>query len=371
MNGEERLQRQKEFLIKFAFWAVWGLAGVLLVKYVGPVLLPFIIAFFVAWGLNYPVNFISEKMHQKRNLVAVVLVLLFYALVAGLLYLLGSRIVYLVQGFMEELTDFLSGTIFPMIQGFCGWLETILGGAKQETGMIRQAREGSEEVLTQAGQMVSGVSGKVISGVSDIAACIPGICMNVLFTVIATVFMELDFPGILSFLRRQIPKKWQKTAFDVKNYTMGTMGKCILSYILILGLTFGELAVGFLILGIDGAFAIAFIIAVLDILPVLGTGTILIPWTVIAFSAGNLKMGMGILILYLVITVVRNIVEPKLVGRQMGLSPVVMLPCMILGLKFFGLIGLFGVPFGVAFLKSLNDRGVIHIFKGGEEKEEE
>lgn len=369
MDGEERLQRQKEFLIKFAFWAVWGLAGVLLVKYVGPVLLPFIIAFLVAWGLHFPVNFISEKTNLKRNLVAVVLVLLFYALVAGLLYLLGSRIVYLIQGFMEELTDFLSKTIYPMIQGFCGWLEEILGGTKQEAGMIRQAREGSEEVLTQAGQMVSGVSGKVISGVSGVAACIPGICMNVLLAVIATVFMELEMPGILAFLCRQIPDKWQKAAFDVKNYTMGTLGKCILSYILILGMTFGELAAGFLLLGVDGAFAIAFIIAVLDILPVLGTGTILIPWAVIALAAGNFKMGIGILILYLVITVVRNIVEPRLVGRQMGLSPVVMLPCMILGLKFFGLIGLFGIPFGVAFLKSLNDRGVIHIFKEGKDEE--
>lgn len=70
------------------------------------------------------------------------------------------------------------------------------------------------------------------------------------------------------------------------------------------------------------------------------------------------------LILYLVITVVRNIIEPKLVGHQMGLSPVVMLPCMLVGLKLFGIIGLFIVPIGVAFFKSLNDRGVIHIFRG-------
>ncbi len=74
-------------------------------------------------------------------------------------------------------------------------------------------------------------------------------------------------------------------------------------------------------------------------------------------------MGFGVLALYLIITVVRNIVEPKLVGRQMGLSPVVMLPSMIIGLKMFGLIGLFGVPFGLAFLKKLNDREIIHLWK--------
>ena len=96
----------------------------------------------------------------------------------------------------------------------------------------------------------------------------------------------------------------------------------------------------------------------------IGTGTVLIPWSVLAFAGGNLKIGIGILALYLVITIVRNIVEPKLVGRQMGLSPVVMLPCMLVGLKMFGIVGLFVIPFGVAFIKSLNDAGVIHIFRG-------
>lgn len=364
MDREARLKRQKEFLIKFAYWAVWGSAGVLLVKFVGPVLLPFIIAFLVAWGLCLPVDFVAEKTHLKRNLVAIVFVILFYSLVGGLLYLLGSRVVDLVQGLSEELTGFLSGTIFPMMQNFCAWLGTITGGAKAEAGMIRTAQEESAEAISQAGQMVSGMSQTVLNGVSGLAVSIPGACMNVLLAVIATVFMEMEFPEIMAFLRRQVPEKWQRTVSDIKSYTMGTLGKCVLSYVLIFGMTFGELAAGFLVLGIDGAFAIAFIIAVLDILPVLGTGTVLIPWTVIALTTGRIPMGIGILVLYLIITVVRNIVEPRLVGRQMGLSPVVMLPCMIVGLKFFGIIGLFGVPFGVAFLKSLNDKGVIHLFRG-------
>lgn len=363
MDREEWLKKQREFLIKFAYWAVWGSGTVLLIKFVGPVLLPFIIAFLVAWLLHPPVNFVSEKMHIKRNLAAILLVFLFYALVGALLYLLGSHIVGLIREIFQELTEFLSQTIFPMLQNFCAWMEQITGGVKGETGMMRTAGEESEAVLSRAGEMVNGVSGSVINGMSGIAAMIPGVCMNVLLAIIATVFMELDFPGILAFLHRQIPGKWQKTVSDVKRYMMGTMGRCVFSYVIIFGLTFAELAAGFLLLGIDGAFAIAFIIAVLDILPVLGTGTVLIPWTVIAMTSGNLKMGIGILVLYLVITIVRNIVEPRLVGRQMGLPPVVMLPCMILGLKFFGIIGMFGVPFGVAFLKSLNDRGVIHIFK--------
>lgn len=363
MDREERLKRQREFLVKFAYWAVWGSAVIFLVKLVGPVLLPFIAAFLVAWLLSAPVEFVTERMHVKRNLTAIVMVLLFYGMVGALLYFLGSRVLGLIQGMAGELTEFLSDTIFPMIKSFCGWIEKITGANAADSGAVRTAGEESAQVVTQARQMISGVSGTVIDKVSGVAANIPGVCMNVLLMVIATVFMELDFPNILRFLKKMVPKKWLKTVAGVKEYTMGTLGKCVLSYVLIFFMTFAELSIGFLILRIEGAFAIAFIIAVLDILPVLGTGTILIPWSVIAFATGNFKMGIGVLGLYLVVTVVRNIVEPKLVGGQMGLSPVVMLPCMILGLHFFGIIGLFGIPLAVAFLKDLNDRGVIHIFE--------
>lgn len=361
MEESGRLRRQREFLIQTAYWAVWGTAGVLLIKFVGPALLPFVIAFLTAWALAVPTDFLSERMHVNRKAVSVVVVVLFYAAVAGLLFLFASHAVSLAQGVAADVSAFLSDTVIPLLERFSRWVEQILNGTAGEEGMVADAR--TVETFAHTGGMFSGVSGKVIDEVSGLAAYLPGACMNVLLTVIATLFMELEFPGMTAFLYRQIPKHWQKTTEDIRAYTVGTLGKFIRSYALILGLTFAELLAGFLILRVEGAFLIAFIIAVLDILPVLGTGTILIPWAVIALAAGSIRTGVGILILYLVITVVRNIVEPKLVGRQMGLSPVVMLPCMILGLKFFGLVGLFALPFGVAFVKSLNDRGVIHLFR--------
>lgn len=339
MDREERLQRQKDFLIQVAYWTVWGSALIGIFKFVGPVILPFIIAFVVAWVLCTPIDFVSDKLHLQRKLAAVIVVVLVYGLIAALLYLLGSRIVELIQGVFSDITLFLSNTIYPMINKLGQW------------------------GTNSAGELLAGVSEQVVDGVSGVASQIPQFFMNILVTVIATVFIELDFEKIMKFLVRQIPKRWSKAARDVHAYVVGTMGKCMLSYVLILGITFAELVVGFLLLDIEGAITIAFIIALLDILPVLGTGTILLPWMVIAFTSGNLKMGIGILALYLVITVVRNIIEPRLVGQQMGLPPVVMLPCMIVGLHFFGIIGLFVVPLAVAFINSLNERGIIHVFR--------
>lgn len=378
MDREERLRRQREFLTGFAFWAVWAAAAWLFLKAAGSVLLPFVLAFAAAWLLSFPVDFAADRLHLKRGIAAVVLVLLFYILLACLFYFAGTRLIALVYDTCRGLAEYFSETIVPVLQRLFVWLEEFMSAfypasanADAAAGVAAAASAGavsgtavqSTQALEKAGKLVSGISDGVIDGVSGAAAGIPGILMNILIAVIATVFMELEFHSIKGFLKRQIPEKYLKSLQEGKEYVTGTIGKCVLSYCLIFAMTFLELLLGLFVFGIDGAAVIAFLIAVLDILPVLGTGTVLVPWGLIALAAGNVKTGIGVLVLYIVITVVRNIVEPKLVGRQMGLSPVLMLPCMLLGLKFFGILGLFGVPFAVSFIKTLNDRGIVKLYK--------
>lgn len=368
MNREERLRRQKEFLISFAFGAVWLVILWVVLKAAGSVLFPFLAAFAVAALLAGAVKFITERTHIKRGIVAVTTVLFFYILLAAVLYFAGSYLVRLIYDLTRELSVFFSDTVVPVMQRFYQWVERLSVvfypvGQTEKTQGLQDVGAESAQTIKNAGKLMSGISDGVIDGVSGMAAGIPGFFMKLLIAVIATVFMELEFPEIKAFLKRQIPAEYQRAFRDGKNYVTGTMGKCILSYCLIFGITFAELTAGLFLLGIKNAFAIAFIIAVLDILPVLGTGTVLIPWAVLAFASGRISTGVGVFGLYLVITVVRNLIEPKLVGKQMGLSPVIMLPCMLIGLKFFGIIGLFVVPLLVSFLKQLNNRGIIKIFR--------
>lgn len=368
MNREERLRRQKDFLTGFAFWVVWLVILWVVLKAAGSVLFPFLAAFAVAALLAGAVKFITERTHIKRGIVAVTTVLFFYILLAAVLYFAGSYLVRLIYDLTRELSVFFSDTVVPVMQRFYQWVERLSVvfypvGQTEKTQGLQDVGAESAQTIKNAGKLMSGISDGVIDGVSGMAAGIPGFFMKLLITVIATVFMELEFPQIRAFLKRQIPAEYQRAFRDGKNYMTGTMGKCIISYCLIFGITFAELVAGLFLLGIKNAFAIAFIIAVLDILPVLGTGTVLIPWAVLAFASGRISTGVGVFALYLVITVVRNLIEPKLVGKQMGLSPVIMLPCMLIGLKFFGIIGLFVVPLLVSFLKQLNDRGIIKIFR--------
>ena len=127
-------------------------------------------------------------------------------------------------------------------------------------------------------------------------------------------------------------------------------------------LTFFELTIGLHILGIENALVIAFLIAIFDVLPVLGTGGIMLPWILISFLNNQVKTGVGLLILYLVITVIRNIIEPKIVGKQIGLHPLLMLMCMYLGARLFGFLGMLHTSDSHIDCTEFNDTGIIHIY---------
>ena len=128
-------------------------------------------------------------------------------------------------------------------------------------------------------------------------------------------------------------------------------------------ITFVELSIGLTLIGIKHAVAVALVVSIFDILPVLGTGGVMIPWTVLAALQGNYSLAVGLLVIYIVITVIRNIIEPKIVGSQLGLHPVVTLCSMFVGVQLFGVIGLFGFPIGLPLLRYLNDHGVIKLFR--------
>ena len=146
-------------------------------------------------------------------------------------------------------------------------------------------------------------------------------------------------------------------------YLTDTLFVVIRSYVLIMLLTFAELSILFSLFGIESAVLKAALIALLDILPILGTGGIMIPWAVLTLLKGKLKLGLGLLVVYAAITIIRNIIEPKIVGGRLGLHPVVTLASMFLGAQLFGVIGLFGFPIGLSLLRYLNDNGSIHILK--------
>lgn len=145
-------------------------------------------------------------------------------------------------------------------------------------------------------------------------------------------------------------------------YVKNTIGKYVKSYSLIFFITFFELAIGFSLLRVQNAMLLGLLVAIFDILPILGTGGVLIPWALISAVLGDKAFALGVFTLYIIIIVVRNIIEPRIVGKQIGLHPLVTLVCMFVGLKFFGVIGLFGFPIALSVLVNMDRNNIIHLF---------
>ena len=203
-----------------------------------------------------------------------------------------------------------------------------------------------------------------------LAGRIPSFLVNTIICLIATVFIAVDFDGIRRFILCNLPEKPLQMVIDVKDTFLDIIWQFIRSYFVIFLITATELTAGLWIIGMESPLFFGAVIAIFDAFPIVGSGMFLLPWGVFKLVAGKLWQGVGLVALYLVITVVRQIIEPKIVGKHVGLRPIVTLVCMYAGTKLFGGIGLLALPVMVAILTDMNDRGLIHLFRHPEKEED-
>lgn len=352
-----KVENQRNFVIRFSYWFIITAVVFFLGKHMIPVLIPFIIAFIVAGILNKPINYISQKTKIKRKIVSVISLLLFVFCSSILVSYFCSFIFGAIESIFSFLPDLFDNFIIPLIEQAFARFHSI------DLSLLDVLQNNASTVLESINQAVSHFSNSILSSLANIISVIPTLFMQTIITIIAMFFITIDFKKIIDFCRRQIPDTKKELVLEIKNYFIHTLPKVMVSYGFVLCLTFIELFIGFHLLKIPYAGLLALLIAVLDILPVLGTGTILIPWGIICLLIQNYPLAAGIFLLYIAITIIRNIVEPKLIGKQMGLHPVLTLISMLTGLRFLGIWGLFGFPIAISFIKKLNDNGTIHVFK--------
>ena len=167
-----------------------------------------------------------------------------------------------------------------------------------------------------------------------------------------TYYFTTDPGGVRDSFFELLPKDAAAALSRMRQKTRGGASGYIRAYMLIMLLTFCELFVGFLILRFRYAFLIAAVVAIVDVLPVLGSGTVLFPWAAILFISGDARRGIGLLILLAVMYVVRQFAEPRLVGKQMGHHPFVSLFSAYLGFKLLGVPGMIAAPAVIFVLKA-------------------
>ena len=320
-------------------------------KYLLPILLPFVLAFFMASILVIPAKKIAGNDSKARRFCAIVVGVIFFVLLFLGIAFLGIALVDWFLGFLEFIPRIYQEEILPLLNYL--YLEITERISFADAEMTEKINGVFQNFIGNIGNFISSFSVNAIKKVSSGIAGIPGLIIKLILMIISCFFFLLDYDKVMAFFASLIPKGKEKSFDTIKWYVKNTLLVYIRSYTLLFFMTYVELSIGFQILGIPYAPIIGLMVAVFDILPVLGTGGILLPWTVVLLVMKNIPMGIGMFVLYLIITVIRNTMEPKLVGKQIGLHPLATMISLYVGLKVIGFWGMLIFPTSLAVLSSM------------------
>lgn len=339
-----QIRKKQDFLITCAYWAIIAAAVYLVCKYLVPISVPFLLGIPIA----YIIVRISRLLRCSHKLLRIGLTVLIYGFLGLLITLLVAKCVSTITNIVRWLPELYEMKLLPLATMVYDWF-------LQTTGQLDPALTGTlesllESLLSALKSFISYLSGFAVNVVSGLVTGVPSLILSLLAMIFSTVFVANDYEQISGFYKAHTPAPVKAVLKNVWIYLTETLFVVIRSYILIMILTFTELSLLFSLFGIEHAVLKAAIIAMLDILPILGTGGVMIPWAVTSLVLGYTKLGIQLFIIYAIVTVVRNYVEPKIVGAQLGLHPIITLVSMFIGLRLFGFWGLFGLPVGISFL---------------------
>ncbi len=382
----QEVEKRRKAIINVLYFAMIVAILVLIMRYALSICLPFVIAFIVAAILQRPKRFLVKKTPLKNGAAAGICVLLLIVIFVALVSLIGVRIFDEIKGFASYVGAKLQN-LDEVVNNIESWLVNLVASLPEFIG--KTLKESVTELFSDIRQYMAGESDKIssaissglgdnfslswitgpLSGVISTAKQVPTILLSVVISIVACCFMTSEFDEVKAFIVCQFPEERRKDLSRAKSILRSSLGKMGKAYLLIMLVTFIEVSVGLTILKLLKFYSssyimvIAAVTAIVDILPVLGTGTVLIPWALYSLITGNIGMGIGLIVLYAAITVIRQIIEPKLVAGQLGLSPIVTIAALYFGLKVFGVLGMFVTPILIIMLKLLNDEGIIKLWK--------
>lgn len=325
---------KKNFLIDFSYAVLVGIIVFAVCRFLLKYLLPFIFAVIVAFFMQKPSNYISKKTKIRQGTTAAILSVIVYFSVAIICSFLIYRLVLLAAGFTEYLPQLFEkvNVLLAKAQNF---FYNSFGVANDKFNAALTAFFGSAlEKFTFA-----------ISGfVSEIVKNMPSFFISSIVALVATCYIAKDFNGLVKFLKLFFGKKITKKTIRIKNILFESVFKFVKGYSILTLITYFELLAGLLILRVKFAPVLALLIAFVDLLPIIGTGTVMIPWAFFSAINGRILFAISLAVLYIMIIVIRNFAEPKIIGTQIGINPLFTLLAMFTGLKVLGLAGLILFP---------------------------
>jgi sporulation integral membrane protein YtvI len=350
--------------LRRGLYCLYGAASIILVwlilRYALPWLLPFIVAVVVTRLIEPVVRYMTERFKFRRGFASAVCTIVVFAALIALTALIIGRTVIELSAFVKSLPELLKNftktvtLIGDRINGF------IVSAPPEIRDYLNNAFMGLADKTTQ---LPATLSGDALTLLTDVAKFTPKLILFFFTCALSVFFFSCGYKPISAFILRQIPKNRHATLRDFRTDLLSTFGKWIKAELMLASITFAEMTAAFLLMRIDFALLLALLVAVVDFLPVLGSGAILIPWAIVTLIGRHYQNAIALVVIFAVNVIVRSILEPRMIGKQIGLPAIATLMAMYVGFCSVGVAGMVLFPIGLIMVKHLNDKGYVKLWK--------
>lgn len=304
-------------------------------KYVFVITLPFLLAWGVAAAVRPLAKKISDGLGMPIRLVGVVLTS--FIIIAIISATVGA-VIYAGSEAWRFLTSLAEGdTLYKVLDKVLNPISGMLGEG-----------EGVAELEAHIGDAINSMLSSLLSALVSVLGAfvrsVPKFLIFILISVIAAVYFSLDLEKVNRFVKKHLPKKAREHLTSLKNRFFQSILKYLRAYLILMAVTFFIMLFGFLCLKVKYAVLFAFIVALLDALPLIGVGTVIVPWSIYQLIFADTGLGIGLMVLFVLHQVIRQFIEPRIVGKNLGIHPIVSLILLYAGYILFGFFGLILIP---------------------------
>ena len=349
LNQRFNMQNVRKFY--FVLYIATTLIVVFLLFKLGIFLFPFVLAFIFSMITQPIARFINKKTHLSAKVSTIISIVAFFLVLFGLMSVVSIK-------FIEEIYNLSKNLRGSSAQFNELWNKSLDQGFVYidylPKEFITQIQSYTGEFINFAARSATTFVNQTIRFITSI----PTLIIYTSITILSTLLMSLDKNDIVKFLEHQFPISWLNKIYNIKRDILSVFGSYLRAQLILVTICFFELLIAlnlFLSLGLNVKYPLIFsiVISLIDALPILGAGAILIPWSIFSFITGDIKLGFALLILYVIVLAVRQLLEPKLISQKIGVHPLVTLVSMYSGFKLLGIIGFLIGPIVMIILKNV------------------
>ncbi|WP_323702715.1 sporulation integral membrane protein YtvI [Mammaliicoccus sp. Dog046] len=324
--------------------------AILFIYFILPISIPLITAMIIALAFNPLVNKLEVKIKSRKWSVT----LIYTALISitGLaIFLFLTKLYDQIALFIEDLPKKINKLI-KIIEQYNDKMKAVL----PDEMAVTINKELQNVVVSMRDSISNYIS---VQNITEIVSSLPGFIISLVVFLVALFLFMLEVPNIHRFIKKHLYPKTYRESFKIYKQINHSIVGMLSATVVLSFITWVFTYLGLLIIGVDSAFVISLFIWLVDLLPIVGATGLTIPWAIYAYIVGDATLGIQLIILSIVLLIQRKILEPKIFGTGVGLSPLPTLISMFIGLKLLGFLGFFIGPLFLIVIKTILDSGLI------------